>query len=95
MKQDSILEKYTVDNIDCAACAAKIEHGLNQLDAVESAVLDFASLTLHVKTRLADQVVNAVDEIDPQVKVTKKTMGYQSAAETVQTTRYNSKSEFF
>ena len=44
-------EIFNVKNIDCPSCAAKIENGLKAVDGVNDAVLDFASLTLHVKAR--------------------------------------------
>ena len=63
------MEKFSVKGLDCAACAAKIEQGLNRLDGIETAVLDFASLTLHVKTSSVTRVLNAVRRIDPQVQL--------------------------
>ena len=39
-------EIFSVKNVDCPSCAAKIENGLNSLNGVNSAVFDFASLTM-------------------------------------------------
>ncbi len=41
-------EKFSVKNLDCASCAAKIENGLKAVAGIDDAVLDFANLTLHV-----------------------------------------------
>ena len=72
MTEELTMEKFTVRGLDCAACAAKIEKGLNGLESVETAVLDFASLTLHVKTNDATRVLDAVNEIEPQVQLLPK-----------------------
>ena len=49
--------KYTVKNLDCANCAAKIENGLKRLKGVDDVSLDFASQTLHVKTSDFDRLL--------------------------------------
>ena len=64
-----IEETYRIKNIDCASCAAKIEHGLKSLDGVDDAVLDFASLTLHVKAKNLDSVIQKVKSINPDVEL--------------------------
>ena len=72
MTEELTMEKFNVRGLDCAACAAKIEEGLNGLDGVETAVLDFASLTLHVKTSSVTRVLDAVNKIEPQVQLLPK-----------------------
>ena len=72
MTEELTMEKFNVRGLDCAACAAKIEQGLNGLDGVETAVLDFASLTLHVKTSSVTRVLDAVNKIEPQVQLLPK-----------------------
>ena len=39
---------YKLGNIDCAACALKIEDGVNKLDGVESSSLNFMLLKFFV-----------------------------------------------
>jgi len=39
-------EIFSVKNIDCPSCAAKIENGLKAVAGVNDAVFDFANLTL-------------------------------------------------
>jgi len=64
--------RFGVKNIDCASCAAKIERGLNKVDGIDDAVLDFASLTLHVKTKDIARVLEAVRKIEPEVELEPK-----------------------
>jgi Cd2+/Zn2+-exporting ATPase len=63
------VEIFHVKNIDCASCATKIENGLKSADGVSNAVLDFASLTLHVKATDLAQIVNEVRKIEPGVEL--------------------------
>ena len=72
MTEELTMEKFNVKGLDCAACATKIEQGLNRLDSVETAVLDFASLTLHVKTSSVSKVLEAVQRIEPQIQLVPK-----------------------
>jgi Cd2+/Zn2+-exporting ATPase len=65
-------EIFNVKNIDCASCAAKIENGLKAVDGVNDAVLDFASLTLHVKAKDIARIVEEVRKIEPEVELIPK-----------------------
>ena len=65
-------EIFNVKNIDCPSCAAKIENGLKALDSVNDAVLDFASLTLHVKARDITRIIEEVHKIEPEVELVPK-----------------------
>ena len=65
-------EIFNVTNIDCPSCAAKIENGLKALDGVKDAVLDFASLTLHVKARDITRIIEEVRKIEPEVELVLK-----------------------
>jgi len=64
--------KFELRNLDCANCAAKIEKGLNQRKDLENAIVDFATLSLHVKSSNVAQVVAAVADIEPNVEVVAK-----------------------
>ena len=66
---EQVTVKYGLKNIDCAACAAKIENGLNTLDGVDEAVLDFANQTLYVKAKDLDRVLEKIHSIEPDVKL--------------------------
>lgn len=65
-------ERFNVNNLDCASCAAKIETGLKAVDGVDDAVLDFASLTLHVKATDIARIVEEVRKIEPEVELVPK-----------------------
>jgi len=65
-------EIFNVKNIDCASCAAKIENGLKAVDGISDAVLDFASLTLHVKARDITRIIEEVRKIEPDVELVPK-----------------------
>jgi len=62
-------EKYTVKNLDCANCAAKIESGLRKLAGVEDVSVDFAGQTLHVKGSGFDRIPEHVRKIEPDVEL--------------------------
>jgi Cd2+/Zn2+-exporting ATPase len=63
------MDKYRVTNIDCAACAAKIEHGLKNVPGVDDAVLDFGTLTLHLKALDIQRVIDEIHRIEPGVEI--------------------------
>ena len=60
-------EKFHLTNLDCAACAAKLENGLRQVKGVSEAVVDFANLTLHVKAENLRPVLDAAHRIEPDL----------------------------
>lgn len=69
-------KKYTIEGLDCANCAAKIEEALGKLDGVESATVSF--LSEKVKFDLRDDVdidkliakANEIaDKIEPGSKI--------------------------
>ena len=61
-------KKFRVSNIDCAACADKIERVLKKTEGVEAAVVDF-NLTLHLKAADISKALAAVARIEPDVKI--------------------------
>jgi Cd2+/Zn2+-exporting ATPase len=65
-------EKFYVKNLDCAACAAKIETGLKAVAGIDDAVLDFASQTLHVRATDIARIVEEVRKIEPGVEIVSK-----------------------
>ena len=64
-----ITEKYRVKNIDCANCAAKIEHGLQQLDGVAFAAFDFTNQMLHVQLTDPQKILDHVRKIEPNAEL--------------------------
>jgi cation transport ATPase len=65
-------EIFSVKNVDCPSCATKIENGLNSLDGINDAVFDFASLTLHVKTKEIERIIEEVHKLEPGVELVPK-----------------------
>ena len=63
------MEKIRLKNLDCAACAAKLEEGLKKTDGVQDAVVDFVNQTLFVQAGDLDTVRQAARAIDPQVEL--------------------------
>ena len=59
-----------MENLDCAACAARIEQELKKTEGVEDAVLDFASLTLHLKAVDVPKALAAINRIEPGIILT-------------------------
>ncbi len=62
-------EKFHIRNLDCATCAAKLERGLNQIDGIQEANIDFANLILHVKTIDIDRVITGAEKIDTDIEL--------------------------
>lgn len=62
------VKKYTLENVDCAGCAAKIENGLNNLNGVKYASFDFASQTLHLQADNFDEAIKHIKIIEPAVE---------------------------
>ena len=65
----SITKKYGLKNLDCAACANKLEHGLNDMEVIDKAVVDFATMTLLVTAQDVDEIAAKVKSIEPEVEI--------------------------
>jgi len=63
------MQKLQLKNLDCAACAAKLERAIKKSEGVEDAVVDFVNQLLFVEARDMDRVRDAVRSIDPQVEL--------------------------
>lgn len=62
-------KRFRIQHLDCAACAAKLERELEKTEGVESVSLDFASLTLLLKTTDLSKAIATVARIQPDVKL--------------------------
>ena len=64
---------YTIENLDCANCGAKIERRINEMDGVSDAVLTFATKQLRVTAPdhngLAARMVQTARAIEPDVQI--------------------------
>lgn len=62
-------KKYQLNNIDCAACAMRIEKGLLQLDVVKSASVNVATSMLHIDADNFGKVKATIQELEPGVEI--------------------------
>ncbi|MDO4286583.1 MAG: heavy metal translocating P-type ATPase, partial [Eubacteriales bacterium] len=64
---------YTIENLDCANCGAKIERRINAMEGVSDAVLTFATKQLRVTAPnhdgLAEKMVQTARFIEPDVQI--------------------------
>jgi len=63
------VKKYHLKNLDCAACAAKIEDGLRTLKDVKFVNVSFASLTMTIDADDMEKVKDRIKELEPDVEV--------------------------
>lgn len=77
MMTELLRERFTLKNLDCAACAMKLEKGLSHVPGVDEAVVDFANQTLHVRATDMAAVASAVQRIDPQLQLIRGTDAMQ------------------
>ena len=57
------MKKYTIENLDCPMCAAKIEEGVKNLSCVKDAKVVFATKTLLIET----DDINLMNEISDKL----------------------------
>ncbi|SOB60478.1 Zinc-transporting ATPase [Pseudodesulfovibrio profundus] len=62
-------KKYGLKNLDCAACAAKLEAKLNEIESVDKAVVDFATMTLLITAKDVADIEAKVKSIEPDVDI--------------------------
>ena len=75
-KDEGYTEIFSVEGLDCAVCAARLEDRIRSLDGIEYASLSFASGKLKVRTadpaHLAERLQKAADSVEEGVTVTQK-----------------------
>ena len=85
---------YTIDNIDCANCAAKIEHKLNELPEVYNATLTFATKQLKIVAKNPDELLPTMrkiaDSVEPGTTITLRSENKKSI-DTQDTNFFNKK----
>lgn len=63
------VHKYTIEGLDCANCAMKVENAIKAMEGVESAVLNFAAKTLTVQSDIkSDKLINALEKTIAKVE---------------------------
>jgi Cd2+/Zn2+-exporting ATPase len=63
------MKKYTLKNLDCASCAAKIEDNVSRLGEVRFVNVSFANSTITIDTDDIEVVKKRISEIEPDVKL--------------------------
>jgi Cd2+/Zn2+-exporting ATPase len=63
------MKKYTLKNLDCASCAAKIEDNLTKLGEVKFVAVNFANSTMTIDTENLEKVKARIKEIEPEVEL--------------------------
>lgn len=63
------MKKYTIENLDCPMCAAKIEAGVKNLSCVKDAKVVFATKTLLIDTDDINKVQAEIDSIEEGVVI--------------------------
>lgn len=66
------MKKYTIDNLDCPMCAAKIEKGIKNLSCVKDAKVVFATKTLFIDTDNISKVQKEIKKIEKDVVINEK-----------------------
>ncbi len=77
------MKKYTLQNLDCADCALKLETQLAKLETVRSVSVNFATSTMRIDAASIDEVFKTIRNIEPDVRVTEaEEMGESSEVKT-------------
>ena len=66
---DHTTKVYTIENLGCANCAAKMESRINQLEEVSDATITFATKQLRVSAKNPDALLNEIQEICAGIEV--------------------------
>lgn len=73
-----MIKAYSINGVDCAACAAKIENRISKIKGVESCVLSFMSKKLTVEFDNADpealypDILKACRKVSPDCTLTER-----------------------
>ncbi len=66
------MKKYTLQNLDCANCAGKIENAVLKTPGVNFASVDFATTTLFLDAVDFTAVQNSIQKVEPKVNILTK-----------------------
>ena len=78
--------KYTLENLDCANCAMKIEDAISRLSGVENVSVVFATKTLFLESKLDEQKLfdtlqQTIDSVEDGVTLIEKTKHHHEHGE--------------
>ena len=71
---DTMKQKFKLQDLDCANCAAKMEEAINKLDSVDKAVISFMTQRLTIETEndmdeVLDQCQKAIDKVEDDCRI--------------------------
>ena len=71
---DNMKKTFTIENLDCAHCGAKIEAAINKIDGIEYAVLNYPLKKLVISGDITDELIerinNTANSIEAGVVIT-------------------------
>ena len=59
---------YTIEGLDCANCAAKLERKMNELEGVQEAILTFATEQLRIEADDPDALLPKLQQIADEME---------------------------
>lgn len=71
-------KKFALSEIDCANCAAKIEDGINKIDGVNEATVNFMAQKLTIDAdderfdEILDEAQKVIKKIEPDCEIIRK-----------------------
>ena len=71
-------KKFTLSEIDCANCAAKMEDAINKIDGVEEASINFMAQKLTIECdeerydEIFEQIKKIIDKVEPGCEIKEK-----------------------
>ena len=68
-------ERYGINGLDCASCAANIEKALNRKEGLSNAVLNFAAGTITLDPTRIEEAQKIIDNIEPGVLISRDGRG--------------------
>ena len=66
---------FKIENLDCAHCAAKIQDGIQKIDGVKNAEVNFLTLKLKLEAdddrfdEIFDEVLKVVAKVEPDCEI--------------------------
>ena len=59
---------FSISNLDCAHCGAKIEEAINKLEGIESAVLNFPMKKFKIKGEITDELITEINRVASSIE---------------------------
>jgi len=85
--------KYELEGLDCAHCAARIEHELRKLEGLSDATVNFATRTIDIDPDFEQDVVQVLQRVEPKVKLVPQKSAFQDREEVAEDSHAELKSK--